>query len=685
MHTWKQAPFLRLFIPLAAGITLQYYGQLPARFAIAVAMAGITGMIFFNYRLSFLQYRLSWLNGIFIHALLLSLGALLSWQKQATSQSTNIINRYHTADYITAALDDAPSEKNKSYRATATVTHILHKDSMESAEGTIVLYFKKDTSLQQLQYGSIITFNKPLQRISNSGNPGAFDYKQYAAFNGMFYQVYLQPGDFIVSGKTTTPFKKMLVNIRKEVLRIISRYVPGTKEQGLAAALLIGYKDALDKTLVQSYSNTGVVHVIAISGLHLGLIYWLLNVLFGLLTKTKKLQWLKPVFIIAGLWLFALLAGGGPSVLRSAVMFTCIVIGECLSKKAVIYNTLAASAFILLCINPFWLWDAGFQLSYAAVLSIVLFMKPVYNLLYVRNKLLDALWKLNAVTLAAQVLTIPITIYYFHQFPVYFLLTNVVAVPLSTVIVFGEIVLCAVGTLPWLAHTTGNVLHRLIVLMNRFIEHMEQLPFALWQHLQINLLQLVVLYGFIVAISYWLFEKSKPAFITALGCLLVFVVANSYSLTTTGRQQQLVVYNIPQHRAIDFISGNNCFFDGDEGLENFYLNSARNVYRAMPANSLPSLQQYGNCFLFNHKSVVVIDNHTRLHDMAEKVRADVVIITQNPRLYLTDLAKTIDCSQLVIDGTNPLWKVNKWKAEAVKLRLSCFSVVDNGAFVMKLR
>jgi competence protein ComEC len=339
----------------------------------------------------------------------------------------------------------------------------------------------------------------------------------------------------------------------------------------------------------------------------------------------------------------------------------------------------------LLCINPFWLWDAGFQLSYVAVLSIVLFMKPVYNLLYVRNKLLDALWKLNAVTLAAQVLTIPITIYYFHQFPVYFLLTNIIAVPLSTIIVFGEIILCTVGALPWLSQTTGNILHWLIVLMNRFIEHMEQLPFALWQHLQINLLQLVALYGFIATISYWLFEKNKIAFIAALGCLLVFVAGNGYSFIITSRQQQLVVYNVPQHRAIDFISGSNYFFDGDEGLEKFYLDPARNLYRATHADSLPQLQQYGNCFLFNHKRIIVIDRHTRLPDKAEKIRADVVIITQNPRLYLTDLVKTIDCSQLVTDGSNPVWKVNKWRAEAAKLRLSCFSVVDNGAFVMKLR
>ena len=195
--------------------------------------------------------------------------------------------------------------------------------------------------------------------------------------------------------------------------------IKGDKELGLAEALLIGYKDDLDKTLVQSYTNTGVVHIIAISGLHLGLIYWLLVQLLKPLQRRKYMKWLRPVIIILGLWLFSLLAGAQPSILRSAVMFTCIVIGETIAKKTSIYNSLALSAFGLLCWNPYWLWDVGFQLSYSAVLSIIIFMRPVYNLLYVKNKILDFFWKINAVTIAAQILTLPLSIYHFHQFPVY--------------------------------------------------------------------------------------------------------------------------------------------------------------------------------------------------------------------------------------------------------------------------
>src|SRR6185503_11532679 len=189
----------------------------------------------------------------------------------------------------------------------------------------------------------------------------------------------------------------------------------------------------------------------------------------------------------------SLLAGGQPSVLRSALMFSCIVVAESLSRKTSIYNTLAFSAFVLLCINPFWLWDVGFQLSYVAVLSIVIFMKPIYNLFFIKNKILDLIWKLNAVSLAAQLLTTPFSIYHFHQFPNFFLLTNFVAVPLSSIIVLGEIFLCAISFIPFVAMLTGKIMSWLIWVMNSYIERIEALPYSLSDRLQINIAQAIFL------------------------------------------------------------------------------------------------------------------------------------------------------------------------------------------------
>ena len=448
---WKKIVFIRFLIPLIAGILLQWNLQLPVSYSWYLLGASLLFLFISFFYSNYSRYRLAIINGIAITFIFLSLGSLGTWYKDTRHHADWFGKYYKPGDFVKLTLEEPLVEKENSYKALATITAVKKNDKLFSTNGNVIVYFKKD-SLPTLDYGSQIVFSVPLQEIKNAGNPGGFDYKRYCLFHNITHQVYLKPDNFFVlEKKNENLLKEILFSIRKKVLSILSRYIHGEKERGLAEAILIGYKDDLDKNLVQSYTNTGVVHIIAISGLHLGLIYWLLVQILKPLKRKKIFRWLNAVIIIAGLWLFSLLAGGQPSVLRSAVMFTCIVLAQGFSRKTSIYNTLALSAFILLCIDPFWLWDVGFQLSYAAVLSIVIFMKPIYNWFYIKNKALDFIWKINAVSIAAQLLTTPISIYHFHQFPGFFLLTNFVAVPLSGVIVLGEIFLCTISFLPFLA------------------------------------------------------------------------------------------------------------------------------------------------------------------------------------------------------------------------------------------
>ncbi|MEO5591321.1 MAG: ComEC/Rec2 family competence protein [Chitinophagaceae bacterium] len=689
LYLWKQAPFLRLIIPLIAGILLQWYCSAPVLFTWIIIFTSIAGLIVFNIRLSFIQYKLSWINGVFINSLFLAVGMLITWQKDISHDQQWLNNYYRANNYITATLKEPLSEKTNSFKANASVDQLVQGDRIQPVKGNIIIYFKKDSSVKHLAYGSQIIFNKSLQPIKNSGNPGSFNYERYTAFQGIYQQAYLNPGEYVLlPAKNKSWLTGFLFTAREKVLHIITTYIPGEKEAGLAEALLVGYKDDLDKTLVQSYSNTGVVHVIAISGMHLGLIYWLLTIVLAPLKKRKHSNRAVPVLIITGLWLFALLAGGGPSILRSAVMFTCIVIGESIERKTFIYNSLAASAFILLCINPFWLWDAGFQLSYTAVLSIVIFMKPIYDRLYFKNKMIDTVWKLMAVTIAAQVLTTPVSMYHFHQFPVYFLVTNLLAVPLSSLIVLLEIVLCAISFIPVLVKPAGIILHWLIYVMNSFIEHMESLPFSLWNGMQVNMLQVVLLFGLITALSYWLMQKNKTALIASLVCLLAFLSVRTYSFISARQQQLLIVYNVPKHQAIDYINGRHYFFKGDTDLltdnflQNFHLKPSRILHRMADTDSIANLFDSSPVFLFNAKKIILIDKACNYIIPPEKITADLIIISKNAPVRMAQLMQIFSCRQIVFDASNAGPKVNKWKAEAAKLGLYCFSVVDNGAFVM---
>ncbi len=690
LPVWKKAPFIRLLPPLIIGIILQWHFQLPVQIAwAAFVLSGFLWIPSFLFS-HFGRYKFAFINGIGITIIFLALGSLLTWYKDIRHNPAWYGNHYKRGDLVIATLKEPAIEKTNSFKALATITTLRENDKFVSAKGDAIIYFKKDSTFPLLEFGSQIIFAQTLQEIRNAGNPGGFDYKRYSLFQGITHQVYLKQGEFVVLDTKQDLFGKILFPIRRKVLSIIRRYIHGQKEYGLAEALLIGYKDDLDKDLVQSYTNTGVVHIIAISGMHIALIYWLLAFLCRPLKKLKYSKWFVAVIIIVALWLFSLLAGAQASVIRSAVMFTCIVIGESVLKKISIYNSLAASAFILLCYNPYWLWDVGFQLSYAAVLSIVIFMKPIYNWFYIKNKALDFIWKLNAVSIAAQLLTTPFSIYHFHQFPNYFLLTNFIAVPLSSMIVLGEIFLCAISFIPFLAALSGKVLSWLIWLMNSHIERIESLPYSLWGGMQISIMQAAFLIIVVAGFGYWLLEKQKGGTWVGIFALLFFAASRSFSLYQSNQQQKLIVYNVPKHQAIDFIEGRNCFFIGDnevlsnDFIRNFHIKPSRILHRVEPSNQLLDFSFQGNFLQAGKKRILIIDKTVVFDTTATKISVDLLLMSKNPRVYITKLAKTFNIKQVVFDASTPSWKLKYWNKDCDSLHIPFHDVNEKGAFVMNL-
>ncbi|HEX4957679.1 MAG TPA: ComEC/Rec2 family competence protein, partial [Lacibacter sp.] len=573
---WKNIPTLRFLIPLVIGIISTWYGQISLVTAFVIALGSVFCFLF--HYLWNRKYYSSLLFGSGISLFFIALAIVMVHLKQPAASNNWFGYHYHGKELVTIRLLEPLSEKEKSYKALAEFVSVKMDRQLKPVSGQLMLYFRKDSVQPQLSYGSLIVTSKVIPLIQNAGNPGGFDYKRYALFNGITHQLFLNSKDYVFD-KTIkqNSFQKWLFNTKAYILNVLRKNIVGNQEVSVAEALLIGYRDDLDRDLVQAYSNTGVVHVIAISGLHLGLIYWLLLLLLKPLDKRKQLKWLKPVIAVACLWIFSLLTGAGASVVRAAFMFSIIALGELMGKKGNIYNSMAASAFVMLLWNPFLLWDVGFQLSYAAVLSIVVFMKPIYHWFSISNPILDKLWQLSAVTLSAQILTLPLCMYHFHQAPNLFLITNIVAVPLSSMILFGEILLVAVSFSELLSHAVGFVLTYLLKWMNGFITWVDHFSFAVTDGIMHTPLQTLLLYLFITATAIWLLNKNTKALKWSLICLVLFFGLQSFYAYNTMRQQKLVVYNLSQQAATDLMLGNRYLFTGDtvllkDGfLRNFHL------------------------------------------------------------------------------------------------------------------
>lgn len=694
---WKPAPFVRLLIPLMIGIILQWHMQFAVVFIFTALTCFTLALMLFAYLPLAQQFKLQVVQGLLLQLVLLTAGLLLTWNKDVRHRNIWYGNHYREGDYILATISEAPVEKSKSYKTEVTVTKLVRNDSVITAAGKLLLYFSKDSGSSKLQYGDNLLIRKKINAIKNSGNPGAFNYEQYAAFQQLYHNAYVKPEDWMqVPSSNAGSFRKFLIDARNSILAVLRQHITNhnsdssRNELGIAEALLIGYTNDLDKDLVQAYSNTGVVHIIAISGMHLGLIYGLLVWIFARIPYLKKTKLLQCIFILSCLWLFSLLTGGSASVIRSAVMFTFITLGAMFFKQASIYNSLAASAFVMLCYNPYYLWDVGFQLSYLAVMGIVIFQKPVYNLWYVKNKWLDLAWKAAALTTAAQILTFPVCIYYFHQFPVLFLLTNLIAVPLSTVILYTAIVLVAFSWIPVIAVYAGKITGALLHCMNTFILLVNKIPFAVWDRIPATAITTWFLYGMAIFAGAWLIHSNRNMLRLTLMCCTGFLLAHLCIKWEITNQQKLIVYNVPRYQAIDFVQGNAYQFTGDnilleDGvLQNFHLKPGRIALQLnKKMDVLPSCFHKNAFYQFGNKKIAVLDRYYSFEGN-RVIDIDYIILSKNVPLQVTELVKHFNCNKFIFDASNSLWKIEKWKQDCDKLHLQYHSIPEQGAFVVDL-
>lgn len=688
----RSYPFIRLLVPLVIGIYIQWHVQFSFTLIIAsVCTIGIfiISLLQFNFRI---KYRLRLIIGSLYLVFFLLLGALLTYLQDIRNDK-HWFGKSYAEEMLFVQLYEPLSAKGKTYKAICKVFAKLDSNGIEhTATGKIFLYLKKEELPPTLKFGNTLLLKKSVDIIRNNGNPAALNYNRYCLFQGITHQAFLSAADIVEvqSNAKSLYLRRLMFAARDSAIAILRRNIFSSKELGIAEALLIGYRNDLDRDLVQSYSNTGVVHIIAISGLHLGMIYVLLLRILYPFRKRKGYLFLKTITVLLVLWAFTFVAGAAPSVLRAAVMFSVFQLAEWLDHKPNGIATLSASAFILLLINPFYLWDVGFQLSYAAVLSIMIFYKPIYRSLFFRNGIVKIVWQLNAVSLSAQILTIPIAALHFHQFSNLFWIANFIAVPLSGFILYAEIGLLVCAWYKPVALFLGNIITISTAWMNGFIEWIDTVSFSVSDGLFINTFQSILLLLFIACIAGWLLRKQPQLLLISLFFLLTFLIIDTKRAITNKGQQKMIVYNVPNKVAIEFISGHNNYFLGDTDLlndnflKNFHLKPARIKYHTYEHPG-SIIQLSGNPVIqFANKKIWIITNSISFDATTVHPVFDYIIVAKNAKINWDAFHKSVECYTVIFDGSNSWWKVPIWQKDCHQLHLRTHNVLEQGAFLVNL-
>ncbi len=676
-YSWEIAPFLRLLPPLVAGIVL-YTSQAANYSTWAIATAVVSFLVF--VAVSFVRQQQVFMRAIVFASLYLcifSCAWLSCYYNDVRNDRDWMGNNISTANGYVAKLIKAPAEKEKTWKLEVDITHAVDNDRVHAATGKAFVYvYKYDAPA--LKEGDVVVLPNKWQRITNRGNPFELDYATYCARNNIYYQQFIPGRDIVIHQYADESSLPWIRRIHHWCVRQLEWHIIDRATLGLLKAMLFDDRDMLDGELTDAYAQTGIVHIIAISGGHITIFFLLVAFLLGWI-RHKKYRWVKYIAAIPLIWVYVVVAGAPPSAVRAATMFSILGIGFALQKTPNGINQLLATAFLLLMAEPMWLYSIGFQLSFVAVLSIMLFYRPVYKWWSPVNRIARMLWGAVAVSIAAEIFVAPLVIYYFHLFPLQFIVANVLAYMFMGVILVMGMLLIAVSSVYPVAHFMAEVTTILSNLFNRLVYALQHVNFDSLHRLTLTELQLVLVYIVIAGVAIYLLKKNRKALFTGVIGIVLFLVSASVRYARTLQQEMLIVYNISKENRIELITGTTATVlvgkdSVTEATRKFVLEPAHiNLHIDEVRKS-----EKDNLVRVAGRIVFIVNQPIR----DTLIPADVVIL--NSRYAdVAEIKKVFQPETLVIPATVSRRKAESIAIEAAQHGFEVHNVYKDGAFVLK--
>ncbi len=551
---------------------------------------------------------------------------------------------------------------------------ILYAMDNQKVSGKVILNFSADTLNQKFSVDDELLFYGEFDSVHPPFNPHQFDYKAYLKRLGIYHQIRLNTGNFYVLKNSSKTVYGAAANFRNTISEKLKKADFGKDELGIIQALLLGQRNDISEATYNNYKNAGAVHILAVSGLHIGILLLLLEFFLQPLKRLPKGKTLKLVIIVALLWGFAFLAGLSASVVRAVAMFSFVAYALYLNRPSNTFNILALSMFaILLVFSPMLLFQVGFQMSYAAVIAIVWVYPLLQRLWFPKNKIVRKVWQLLSVSIAAQLGVLPISLFYFHQFPGLFFVSNLLIVPFLGLILGMGILVIVLALLNSLPAFLVDGYDSLIRWMNTIIERVAQQEAFVFTNISFDRVQLVLSYLMVISLLILFTKATFKRTSLFLSCILGFQLWSFYSIYKTGEKETLFLAHQTKNSILIHQTGNALsVLSYNQEATKRIITDYKVVERIKTIEHRP-LQ---NSYKFKNKNIIVIDSFGSYIS----TKAHYLLLTRSPKINLDRLLDSVRPKQVIVDGSNYASYVKRWQATCAKRKTPFHYTGEKGAY-----
>jgi competence protein ComEC len=674
-----QFPLARISLFFILGIVIAFYAKpFPNLVFTALFISFLLFCIaFFVAKRNFIQKSYF---GLSVYLLSFIVGSTTQIVHTDYFQKNNYIHFCKTPFQV-HTLEVTLREKLKSSSFNDRYVALVKRMDDKERSGKILVNIEKSNLKSELEIGSNLQLKCAIYQSNPPKNPNQFDYRNYLANKSILAQIYVEPSDIKVSSYLEKDIWFYTSTLRNRIINNLKKHHFRNQELYVINALILGQQQEISKEVLQDYQYAGAVHVLSVSGLHVGFILLFINFLLSRLPKTKTGNLIRFVTVLISLWSFAILAGLSPSIVRSVTMFTFVAAGMFLKRETNIFHTLLVSMLLILLVSPSFLFDVGFQLSYVSLFFIV-WVQPLFSSIWIpKYKFTQYFWDIITVSFAAQIGAFPLSIYYFHQFPGLFFVTNLVILPGLGIIMALGVFVMLLAAFNYVPELPAKALEGSVYILNTIINWIASFEAFIIHDIALSRWMMIALYSMIISAIIWLKQPNFKRLTVALLAIIIFQITCISTHFFNQRQLESIVFQSKKNTIVtERIGENVTLFGNDSILKNSASNQTLNTYLVANFSRIVKKMPLKNVRYFKGNKVLVIDS---LGVFPKGISPDVLLITQSPKLNLDRLLVAIKPKLIVADGSNYKSYIELWKATCLKQKIPFHATAEKGFYRME--